>query len=171
MRGTDRLNIDVVLGTHELKAVPEVGGTRPIYAGAAGKALLAFLSDGEAKQVIGDSRIPKVARNTVESGRALYASLKAIRDRGYARSAEETVNGQGAIAAPILVNGSLVGVVNVSIPLVRLSEKFGQEAVPLVMKTARVISRAMAQARPRNSQSIMVAGSRRAPSKRVSAHA
>lgn len=171
MRGAERLNVDVALGLHELKAVPEIGSTKPIHAGAAGKALLAFLSENETRRLIGDGRMTKVARNTIESARTLHSALKLIRERGYARSAEETVNGQGAIAAPIIVNGAPIGAVNLSVPMVRLSEKFTHDAVPLVLKTARAISRALGQAKPQNSSSIKFTGSGRAQPKRLSAPA
>lgn len=140
MRGAERLTIDVVVGLPELKAVPEIGSAKPIYAGAAGKVLLASLSEDEVKRLIKQRPFVKVARNTIESPKALSNALKAVREQGYALSTEETVNGQGAIAAPIFCNGSLVGAVNLCVPTVRLSQDFVKEAIPEVVKAARKIS-------------------------------
>jgi len=143
LRGAERLTIDVAVGLHELKAVPEIGSTKPIYAGAAGKVMLAFLPEADVERLIEQRPLIKVARNTIESRKALLNALKVIRDRGYARSVEETINGQGAIAAPILCNGALVAAVNLCVPTVRLSEKFVEQAVPQVLKAARNASRAL----------------------------
>lgn len=143
LRGTERLTIDVAVGLHELKAMPEIGSTKPIYAGAAGKVMLASLPEADVKRLIEQRPLTKVARNTIVSHKALLNEFKVIRNRGYARSVEETVNGQGAIAAPILCNGALVAAVNLCIPTVRLSEKFVEQTVPQVLKAARNVSRAL----------------------------
>lgn len=143
LRGAERITIDVAIGLHELKAVPEIGSAKPIYAGAAGKVLLASLPDADVKRLIEQRPFCKVARNTIETPKALLSALNLVRVRGYARSVEETVNGQGAIAAPVLCNGTLVAAVNLCVPTVRLSEKFAEKAVPHVLKAARNTSRAL----------------------------
>ena len=143
LRGTERITIDVAVGLHELKAVPEIGSAKPIYAGAAGKVLLASLPEADAVRLVEQRPFGKVARNTIESSKALLNALNLVRARGYARSMEETVNGQGAIAAAVISDHALIAAVNLCVPSVRLSEKFAEKAIPQVLKAARNISRAL----------------------------
>ena len=143
LRGADRMTVDVAVGLHELKSVPDIGSVKPIYAGAAGKALLAALPEVDAIRLIERKPFAKVARSTIESPKALLRALNLVRARGYARSLEETVNGQGAIAAAILCDSALVAAVNLCVPAVRFSERFVKKAVPHVLTAARDISRAL----------------------------
>ena len=143
LRGADRMTVDVAVGLHELKSVPEIGSVKPIHAGAAGKALLAALPEADAIRLIEQKPFTKVARSTIELPKALLRALNLVRARGYARSLEETVNGQGAIAAAILCDTALVAAVNLCVPAVRFSENFVKKAVPHVLAAAGDISRAL----------------------------
>ena len=139
-RGLERVTIAVAYSPHELKAAPEIGSSKPIHAGAAGKALLAFLDPDELKSVLEGYRPMRVAANTVTSHAELLREIQKVRQLGYALSAEESVNGQAAIAAPILKDGEIVAVVNLSAPLARVTKRTVREWTPFVMAAAKAIS-------------------------------
>jgi DNA-binding IclR family transcriptional regulator len=139
-RGQERVTIAVALSPHELKAVPEVGSTKPIHAGAAGKALLAYLSPEERDSVLQGYRLERVAANTVTSHVELLREIQKVRQQGYAMSAEESVNGQAAIAAPVLKDGEIVAVVNLSVPVARATRRAMREWTPQVIAAAKAIS-------------------------------
>lgn len=119
--GGYRLTIDVVLSEHELRAVPELGGVKPIYAGAAGKTMLAWYPEAEVLSLLGGASLKRVTSRTVTSVRVLQRELGRIRQQGYATSIGETVYGQSASAAPLLGDGDrVIGALNVSGPTIRL---------------------------------------------------
>ena len=140
--GTERLTIDVVLSDHELRAAPEVGSLKPIYAGAAGKALLAGYPDDELDSLLGRVALKAVAPGTITSRSALERDLARIRERGYATSVDETVFGQAASAAPVFRDdGKVVASITVSGPRVRLPRTKLQKHGELVAAAAAKLSR------------------------------
>lgn len=141
-RGLERVTIAVALSPHELKAVPEVGSSKPIHTGAAGKTLLAFLSAEERESMLDGYWFERLAENTITSQVELLRAIQKARQQGYALSAEESVNGQAAIAAPILKDGEIIAVVNLSMPLTRATKRALREWTPLVVAVAKAISSA-----------------------------
>lgn len=145
--GDQRLTIDVVLGTHELKAAPEKGSTKPLYAGAAGRALLAYLPAGQTSELLGRTRLKPVAPATITSREALTRELFAVRGAGLAKSLEEAVPGQFGIAAPIFVDGdTVVAALNLCGPTVRVTadsmELLGRQVVAAAKRISRELSAA-----------------------------
>lgn len=140
-QGTERITIDVILSPHELKAAPEIGSSKPIYAGAAGKALLSTYSNSELEKILHDVVLVSLAPGTIVAPTELRRDLIRVRDRGYAISVEETVRGQAAVAAPILrPNGSVAGAINLCGPSVRLPRAKLQAFGNLVAGVARNLS-------------------------------
>ena len=67
----------------------------------------------------------------------LAREIQKVAQQGYALSAEESVNGQAAIAAPILQDGAILAVVNLSIPLPRATKRAIRQWVPMVVGAAK----------------------------------
>lgn len=142
--GLERMTIEVVLSEHELRAAPEVGSLKPIYAGAAGKAMLAWYSETELHDVVNRASLKAVAPGTITSPAALRRELIRVRERGYAISVGETVYGQAASAAPIFrSDGKVIGSITVSGPKVRLTRaKLEQQGI-LARAAAAKLSKKM----------------------------
>lgn len=100
--GSDRVAVEQVEGVHELRWVANVGARLPLYAGATGKVLLAFMSDREIESYFAKVRLTKLAARTITDRAALRRELEKIRRDGYATSFDDRVDGLGGIAAPIL---------------------------------------------------------------------
>ncbi len=140
-QGMKRVTIDLLLGSHELKMVPEIGSTRPLYAGAAGKALLAHVPEEELARVIAGTKLAAVTPATITSPVIFKRELARVRARGFATSAEESMLGVAASAAPIFEQGRIVAALNVFGPKARLPAAKLEEIGTLAASAAAKISR------------------------------
>jgi IclR family transcriptional regulator, acetate operon repressor len=85
------------------------------HVSAAGKAILASLSDAEVRRIIGETGLPQRTRNTITDLDVLLRDLAAIRDRGYAVDDEEDDVGVFCIAAAFeAVGGAPVGAISIT---------------------------------------------------------
>jgi DNA-binding IclR family transcriptional regulator len=140
--GTDRLCVDSIPSRHDLRMTADVGTTRPLHAGAAGKVLLAFMEEPAARRVLLGRRLQRLTDRTIADGPTVLRQLEEIRRNRYAVSAGEAVAGAAAIAAPILDRDeSLVGALNVLGPQVRLTAARIKQLVPLAVETAEALSK------------------------------
>ena len=78
---------------HPVRYALDMGSTLPLYLGAAGKAMMAFLPESEAEALIRNHQITALTRYVPKTG-ALRKELKTIRRRGYAISNGERVEGR-----------------------------------------------------------------------------
>jgi DNA-binding IclR family transcriptional regulator len=139
--GADRLCVDVVPSQHDLRLTLEVGMTRPLHAGAAGKVLLAFMPPRDAERILLRGRLPRLTAATVTSPAVLLRQLGPIRRDGFAATHGEAVDGAAAVAAPVFDRDDvLVAAVNVLGPRLRMSDPAIREIVPAVKAAAQAIS-------------------------------
>jgi IclR family acetate operon transcriptional repressor len=115
------------------------GSRFPIYAGAAGKAILAFL--GPPWDL---DRLEPITENTITDRAALEAQLEGIRRSGFSVTLEERVKGAAGVAAPLVVRGEVVGSLTLSVPVARLPEAGLEQFGPLVVEYAERVSTAIA---------------------------
>jgi DNA-binding IclR family transcriptional regulator len=147
--GRDRVCVDVMPSQHPLRMTLDVGATRPLHAGAAGKVLLAFLPSAEARRILFRRRLPRLAALTVTSPARLSQQLARIAQDGYAISHDEAVEGAAAIAAPVIDrDGSVVAAINVLGPRSRMADEVARQMVPAVVKAAGAISRELGAREP-----------------------
>ncbi|MFE1169841.1 IclR family transcriptional regulator [Nocardiopsis sp. NPDC058789] len=128
----------------------DVGTLLPLHASALGKVLMAFdplAVPEEVSAVETDSpvELTSFTRHTVSSMAALEAQLSEIRDNVWGWEAEELVDGEVSIAAPIRDRrGVTVGAIGVRGAVERLRGEDGKpdmEQVSYVRDAARAISR------------------------------
>lgn len=97
---------DVGVFTHEiqsskpLRLVVELGKPVPLYAGAAGRAILSGLPSESVAGLLGADPLPRLAAGTITAKEELTALAQSDRERGYVVSFEERVPGGAAVAAP-----------------------------------------------------------------------
>lgn len=142
--GASRLNVEVELSEHELRSVPLPGGTKPIYAGAAGKAILAWWSREAVESFLNQVELLAVAPRTITKRADLIRELARTRSRGYAISVGETEPWQAASAAPIFgAEAIVVGCLNISGPTSRLPpaklRANGELAVAATKRLGRIL--------------------------------
>ena len=84
-----------------VRVAQEVGGRRPIYCTAVGKALAAWLPDREIEGIIGRTVFEKKTKRTITTPAAFRRDLARIRATGFAVDNEEHIKGIRCIAAPV----------------------------------------------------------------------
>lgn len=85
----------------------------PLHAGAARKALLAFMPDQEVNTIL-DRRLDKLCTSTITDPTALRRHLFEIRDRGWAMSCEETEPRAWGVAVSIRDCGRVLASIGVA---------------------------------------------------------
>lgn len=118
-RGMDRLQFTAVsLGTRPLHYQLTMGETIPLHAGAAGKAVLAYLPD----EFVDSRRLIAFTEHTLTDAEQLASALSLVRERGWASGVGERVPDAFGIAAPYFVDGQVAGSLTVTVPRHRVSE-------------------------------------------------
>lgn len=146
--GWTRVYVDQVTPERDVKMVVQLGLQVPLHAGASSKAFLAFLDPEEQKEYLA-RQLERLTPLTITNVRALRSELREIRERGYAVSLGERLEGAGSVAAPILgYDGRPVAVISVCGPVERFRTEVDDVAKHLVEATAG-ISRQLGHRGPR----------------------
>lgn len=128
-----RVCVYVVEGPSDLRQVAKVGERYPLYLGAAGRAILAFLSDEVVRATID-------GHPEIEADRAdILRQLESIRSTGYAIVVNEWVKGAAALAAPVFVAGQIYGSVALTGPAGTVTLELDRY-IPLLLDTASTLS-------------------------------
>ncbi|HVL89330.1 MAG TPA: IclR family transcriptional regulator [Actinomycetota bacterium] len=128
--GDRRVYVDQVTPDRDVKMVVQLGLSVPLHAGASSKAFLAYLDEDEQTDYLTEP-LERLTGLTITSRSALAKELKDIRDRGYAMSLGERMEGAGSVAAPVFSHdGKPAAVISVCGPL----ERFRGEATDLAKK-------------------------------------
>lgn len=105
-----------------LQRVIQLGELSPIYITAAGKAILAFLSDEEINEYISSVEMTSYTKTTIIDPEKLRKQLNEVHRDGLAYSFEERIEGITAIAAPVFdMHNSVVGSLVVPTPTFRFT--------------------------------------------------
>lgn len=143
--GLERVCIRQVESPHAIRYTIEIGRPWPLYCGAAGKLLLAYLPDRVVDQVIETTQLAPLTPNTITDPKKLKSELEVIRSRGYATSYEETTLMASAAAVPVKDGrGQVIACISLFGLRVRLGEERITELLPELLKAAQEISSAIA---------------------------
>ncbi len=142
--GCDRVCIERLESPQSVRIVQRIGRRLPLYAGSAGKAMLAFLSAERQEEILQSSRLEPLTPRTITDPAVLRRELKKIREQGCAVSYGEWLVDAAGVSAPIFdQNGEVVAAVVISGPISR----FGKEVVARycveVKRVAELISERM----------------------------
>jgi DNA-binding IclR family transcriptional regulator len=118
------------------------GSEMPLHSTGAGKVLLASLSDGEARKVLGPRRLPAITPHTITDPAAVIALLAKVRRQGFALVNEENIPGVLSVGVPIRNrSGAVVAALSVAFPKYLDSGLTLSSVEPLVTAAALRISR------------------------------
>jgi IclR family KDG regulon transcriptional repressor len=128
------LYVECFESTKRLRTYSVIGVRAPLYCTAVGKAILAFLEEGERTRLIGRMSLERFTANTITDRGALLADLAQVRRRGYAVDDVEHEEGVRCAGAPIFDNrGRVCASISVSGPAQRLTARnvgtFARKAV------------------------------------------
>ncbi len=111
--------LDVIQGWRPIQYKLQVNVEVPLYAGAAGKAVLAFCGEDLADSI----ELIKITEATITSREVLKQELKVIHERGWATGEGERVLGAFGLAVPYFIDGKIRGSISATIPQYRKSER------------------------------------------------
>lgn len=138
--GNERLCIDCLHGKKDVRVVAYTGHKSPLYVGASGKAILAFLDPQELDDYLMNVKLEKVAPGTITDIEALRKDLAKTREQGYATSFEERYSNALGASAPIRdVTGKVIASISITAPSNRTADEVKQYII-LVKEAAREIS-------------------------------
>lgn len=110
--------------SRSLQGVIKLGDSAPIYATAAGKAILANLSDEEIESYLSSVTLKQITKQTITNKKKLLRQLEEIRSSGIAYSHEELNLGLIAMAVPVFdLNSAVAASIVVPVPTPRFTEK------------------------------------------------
>jgi IclR family transcriptional regulator, acetate operon repressor len=142
--GLERMYLKQVPGIHEVRQTVELGKLYPLWNGAPGEAILAYLEESEINIVIDklrDSRMKVLASGQVLVVEELRKSLEEIREKGFAVSIGKRIPGAVAVAAPIFdFNSQVIGAVSIGGPSSRFTLEVAIQTGPSVSGAAKNIS-------------------------------
>lgn len=131
--GGERVRVQRAEGHLTVRRVVGLGERLPLYLGASGKVLLAWLSPAELLALLDQIAPPGFDRPVLE------ASLAQARERGWAMSIEEREEGAASVAAPVFDrSGRCVAALAISGPVSRIAEA-SNHLGKLVVESARAI--------------------------------
>jgi IclR family acetate operon transcriptional repressor len=140
--GYHRVCIDQVEGPHEVRWRQDVGKVSPLYAGATGKAILAYLSPQELKDYLRTVKLEKLTPYTTVDRREIERELGQIRERGCAFGTQDRVLGVAGISAPVFdAHGAVAATLTIAGPSERCTdEQLHRWAEPLTRATNEISS-------------------------------
>ena len=138
--GFERICIDQVEGVHEVRWHSQIGQISPLYTGATGKALLAFLEPDELAEFFRTVKLRKATPYTIVKRKDLVAELQTIAKRGYSLGTQDRVMGVSAMSAPIFDQaGKPAAALTIAGPLVRCApDSLKAWAGPLIDATRKI---------------------------------
>jgi DNA-binding IclR family transcriptional regulator len=147
IQGTQRVCLIREKGTNPLSYVVEEGESFELYAGAGGKALLAYTSQEFRDQVLADRGLQRLTSSTIVERSSLEDELAVIRKRGYASSNGEIFTGVAGLAAPVFDHKNEVcAAVTIAGPSQRFTEDRRRDMLNTLLDSAGRLSRLLGQA-------------------------
>ena len=133
--GDRRVYAHQIESRQRVRQTIQIGDSAPLYLGASGKAILAFLPADQRLAIVRAAADPAVTRadGARIDAEALDAELTLIHRRGYATSLSERILGATSSAAPVFDHrGQVVGCISVAGVTIRHGpaelERFGEQA-------------------------------------------
>jgi DNA-binding IclR family transcriptional regulator len=100
--GFERICIEQVEGTQEIRYQAEIGRSLPLYAGASGLVLLAYMPDDELEDYLESVELQSMTPATIRDRAKLERLLRRIRKQGYASASNDRLLGLAGLSVPVL---------------------------------------------------------------------
>lgn len=125
---------------HMMRMATGVGNILPWHAGAASKALLAFMSEPERERILATIDTAPLTDATIVKVDQLRKALEVVRKNGYAISEGESVAGASAIAVSIRAAAEgVTAAINITGPSSRWTRDEMMKALPELQNSAGII--------------------------------
>jgi DNA-binding IclR family transcriptional regulator len=135
-----------VIGPQPLVTALSIGQTVPLYATAAGRAILAYLPQEMQAEYLAAVKIEPLTGRTIASKEELAAALDKIRKDRLSVSIDELVLGITGISVPILsARGEAIASLTASMPTVRYEESIKDKIGSVLLQHAELLQKRMAE--------------------------
>ena len=137
-------NIQIVskeLCSRSIQQVIDVGEKAPLYATAAGKAILAYFRDEELKSYLASVKLEPLTPKTITNKTVLAKQLKKISAGALAYSLCENDEHIIAMAAPVFdLHRAVAASITIPVPVVRFSSEKEKKIEPALREAAQSLS-------------------------------
>jgi DNA-binding IclR family transcriptional regulator len=138
--------IEQLPALHPFKYIVDLGSRPPAHCCAPGKAMLAFLPEGELDAILPQIRFERHTAHTITNRRALLVELERIRACGYGLDRGEHFDGIHCVAAPLLDrHGHAIAAITIAGPAARIPESRFEEIGRLIIDAANDAARRFQQ--------------------------
>lgn len=137
--GEEHVFVDQLVSPQEVRLTVELGRPLPLYAGASGRAILAFLPE-DARETLLARPLERLAAGTVVDPAGLRTLLATVRETGTASSRSERQAGVASVAAPVFDTHGVAGALSVCGPEYRFDEARLERYRPLLISAAAELS-------------------------------
>lgn len=156
--------VDCVQTSHPLRYVVELHTWRPLWAGAAGLGILAFLDDDERARLLREHVPQPITEQTLRTAEAVEEFCAQAREQGYVLTRGQRTPGAVGVAAPIRdADGRVVGDVCLTVPDNRFRESDEQRYATALTSAADDASAILAAAGYRLATATLDLGARARP--------
>jgi len=147
LEGNERVCVERLESPDNVRIVARIGRRLPLYAGSAGKVMLAFLPETRQEEIIRSMSFEPFTPTTITDPDVLRRELKIIRQQGYAVSRGEWQAEASGVAAPILDGkGQLEAALTISGPSQRFTDEVISHYAQVVTRVAARISQELGNA-------------------------
>jgi DNA-binding IclR family transcriptional regulator len=127
-------------GERAIRTDLTMGARAGLHCTGSGKAIFAHLPQEQIDQIIAEKDLEAKTANTITDSAALREELATIRERGYAVSNEESIEGMRSVAAPILLNDQVICSISLAGPANRfVGDRLAEEIPSTVTGAANEI--------------------------------
>ncbi len=141
IQGAKRICLVREKGTYPLTYHVEEGESFELYAGAGGKALLAYTSKEFRDQVLGEKVLQRLTPTTIVERSRLEEEFAASRAQGYASSSGEVFTEVAGMAAPVFDHeNNICAALTIAGPIQRFTEDRRQEMLESLLASAGRLS-------------------------------
>jgi IclR family acetate operon transcriptional repressor len=134
--------VEVVESSHPLRYELELNRWLPVYAGASGLAIMAFLPEPERRAIMARTRLASLTDRTISDPDLLEKEMAKIREQGYACTQGQRIPGAVGMAAPIWgPDGRVIGDLILTIPDHRFDQQLESRLARLLVQHAQRVTR------------------------------
>jgi DNA-binding IclR family transcriptional regulator len=140
--GTERVALAREKGIHEISYTVSEGQRMELYAGAAGKVLLAYSPSEITKKVLSAKSLIRLTPNTITNTAKLLRQLEKIHIKGYSVSKGERALDVWSVAAPVFDHrGMTCCAIGITGPIYRIPKAAQSNFINIVIGKARELTR------------------------------
>jgi DNA-binding IclR family transcriptional regulator len=137
----DRLVLDQVESTRDIRRVAKIGERVPLYVGASSRILLAGLSDAEIQAYLERTPLDRLGPGTITDADRLWDELRSVRKFGYAFGVKErSVGGCGVAVGVRDYSSQIVAALQITVPSERWTETVRMRCLQVLATEAVALS-------------------------------